>query len=129
MKSNIEGFETFNVAKDFLMVSSTSWTADENFAILFHALKSVDDKLQQSTKCDYGMIYAIITGKGPLKSHYEMMARSMSFERVRILTTWLSSENYPKLLGSKASSCFVISYQYFSTFHCRICQFGHFTSH
>ena len=44
-------------------------------------------------------ILLFITGKGPLKEYYENLIAKQNFEKTRIVTVWLSAENYPKLLG------------------------------
>lgn len=44
----------------------------------------------------------VITGKGPLKAHYQEVfaARNDSWTNVNIETVWLDTEDYPKLVGS-----------------------------
>jgi len=77
-----------------LVVSSTSWTADEDFGILLEALKLYD---VSSCKTK---LHVIITGKGPLKTHYEEIMHSLDLSKVTIETRWLTMEDYPRLLGS-----------------------------
>ncbi|OCK79604.1 glycosyltransferase family 33 protein [Lepidopterella palustris CBS 459.81] len=85
-----------------LLVSSTSWTADEDFSILLDALTGYA-KLATS-KTTLPKILAIITGKGPLKEHYLSKIRALNQEKqllnVIILTAWLSPQDYALLLGS-----------------------------
>ena len=53
-----------------LLVSSTSWTADEDFGLLLEALTTLDAKLAKVTQKPVGdgpHVVAIITGKGPLR--------------------------------------------------------------
>lgn len=49
-------------------------------------------------------IYSFLhsTGKGPLKEHYLSLIAKKKFERVTIKTMWLSTEDYPLLLGKHA---------------------------
>ncbi|EMP26838.1 Chitobiosyldiphosphodolichol beta-mannosyltransferase [Chelonia mydas] len=61
-----------------LLISSTSWTEDEDFSILLKALE----------------------GKGPLKKHYNRLIDKMHFKHIQICTPWLEAEDYPVLLGS-----------------------------
>jgi beta-1,4-mannosyltransferase len=80
-----------------LLVSSTSWTPDEDFSLLLDAL--VKYAAQVATACP---IIAIITGKGPQKSYYQEqvaeLQRSGRLPNIRILTAWLSMEDYARLL-------------------------------
>ena len=76
-----------------LVVSSTSWTADEDFSILLDALHSYDKSNPVRKIC------LLITGKGPMKKHYIQMYKSMNMTNVLIFTAWLPIELYPKILG------------------------------
>lgn len=40
-----------------------------------------------------------ITGKGPLKYHYQKEISKIHWKKVKIVTPWLESEDYPRLLG------------------------------
>ena len=85
-----------------LIISSTSWTPDEDFSILLDALAAYAD----STKSNPHLpkILAIITGKGPQKEHYLEQIRSLNQQNklpnVVLTTAWLTSEDYASLLGS-----------------------------
>ena len=89
-----------------ILLSSTSWTEDEDFSLLLNALIRVNKKLEMNlTKYDRGVFEAnrllcIITGKGPLKEafleKYREVEQSMS--RVSIITPWLEPEDYPLLV-------------------------------
>ncbi|KAI9804198.1 MAG: hypothetical protein M1825_001600 [Sarcosagium campestre] len=85
-----------------LLVSSTSWTADEDFSMLLDALMSYSrETLKPQNKLP--RILAIITGKGPQKSYYlEEISRLQEEDRlsnVTILTAWLDMADYAALLG------------------------------
>jgi len=45
-------------------------------------------------------VLVLITGKGPLKAHYEERISRLALARVAVLTLWLEPEDYPTLLGS-----------------------------
>ncbi|KAJ2988503.1 mannosyltransferase, partial [Globomyces sp. JEL0801] len=80
-----------------LLVSSTSWTEDEDFSILLAALIIYDKKRQfDNTLPD---IYMVITGKGPLKDYYMNQIMKSEMKYVKVFTAWLEPEDYPKLLG------------------------------
>lgn len=102
-----------------LIVSSTSWTSDEDFGILLEAAVMYDrrvaailneddstDKevlwkeMHQGKKYLYPRLLFVITGKGPDKEKYEQKIRKLNLKRVAFRTMWLSAEDYPLLLGS-----------------------------
>ncbi|PVH85925.1 glycosyltransferase family 33 protein [Cadophora sp. DSE1049] len=81
-----------------LLVSSTSWTPDEDFNLLLEALctyAASSDKLPP--------ILAIITGKGPQKQMYldriATLTKDSKLNNVTISTAWLSAEDYATLLA------------------------------
>jgi beta-1,4-mannosyltransferase len=85
-----------------LIVSSTSWTPDEDFSILLDALCAYS--AQATSKPQLPKILAIITGKGPLKEHYLAKVRELNQQNklvnVMIQTAWLTPEDYALLLGA-----------------------------
>jgi beta-1,4-mannosyltransferase len=85
-----------------LIVSSTSWTADEDFSLLLEALSTYS--AQATSKTYLPRILAIITGKGPQKEYYLAKIRKLNQEKkllnVVILTAWLTPEDYALLLAS-----------------------------
>ncbi|GAV64112.1 Glyco_trans_1_4 domain-containing protein, partial [Cephalotus follicularis] len=102
-----------------LVVSSTSWTPDENFGILLEAAVMYDRRVAAILNEDdssnedviwtemsdgkqyiYPRLLFIITGKGPEKEKYEEKIRKLHLKRVAFRTMWLSAEDYPLLLGS-----------------------------
>ena len=109
-KKSANGPATFRTDRPILIVSSTSWTADEDFQLLLNAAQQYDEvsKLENKSgksaagkgKADlYPKLLFVITGKGPLKQYYEEIMSKMALENVAFVTTWLSPEDYPRLLG------------------------------
>ncbi|KAF2007793.1 glycosyltransferase family 33 protein [Amniculicola lignicola CBS 123094] len=100
--------ETAQYAQDLasskwkLLVSSTSWTPDEDFSVLLEALSTYSSQATPTTSLP--KILAIITGKGPLKEHYLSRIRALNQDKkllnVIISTAWLTPEDYALLLGS-----------------------------
>ena len=86
-----------------LVVSSTSWTADEDFSLLLDALCDYSEKAT-STHPYLPEILVIITGKGPQKEYYLQRISDMEqqgkLEMVTITTAWLSLPEYARLLAS-----------------------------
>lgn len=105
-----------------LVVSSTSWTEDEDFGLLLDALARVDRRWAgegkgeetggrrrrsslrgSSSKAAAGagpFLVVAVTGKGPLKAHYEARIRALRLKRVAVCTLWLEAADYPLLVGS-----------------------------
>ncbi|XP_042986376.1 UDP-glycosyltransferase TURAN isoform X2 [Carya illinoinensis] len=102
-----------------LVVSSTSWTPDEDFGLLLEAAVMYDRRvaailneddstneefvwkeISQGKQYLYPRLLFIITGKGPEKEKYEEKIRRLHLKRVAFRTMWLSAEDYPLLLGS-----------------------------
>ncbi|KAI0520736.1 family 33 glycosyltransferase [Xylaria bambusicola] len=90
--------ESILSGKTKLVVSSTSWTPDEDFSLLLDALVTYAQKPSRVP------ILAIITGKGPQKAYYEAeIQRLQKADRlpgIHIQTAWLSISDYAGLLRS-----------------------------
>ena len=88
-----------------VLISSTSWTEDEDFELLLDALLQVEAYLQQSTVTlsGYSRLVVLITGKGPLRCSFEKRVEELTLQGrinqcVAVRTLWLSIEDYPQLL-------------------------------
>lgn len=79
-----------------LVVSSTSWTEDEDFSLLFFALKEYDECDAE----DLPELECVITGKGPLKEYFMKKVKETTWSKVNIVSLWLEPEDYPVLLAS-----------------------------
>lgn len=86
-----------------LVVSSSSWTPDEDFSLLLDALIRYSE-LATSSHPHLPELLAIITGKGPQKEYYLSQITGLEdqnkLEMVTIRTAWLSTEDYASLLGA-----------------------------
>ncbi|KAF8446375.1 glycosyltransferase family 33 protein [Boletus edulis BED1] len=91
-----------------LLVSSTSWTPDEDFTILLDALKLYEKRASEVNRGESSnpgklpRIWMVITGKGPLKAKYmaDVDRLQEEWSYVRCSSLWLEAEDYPLLLGS-----------------------------
>lgn len=96
----------WNDYRPYLLVSSTSWTADEDFGILLRALEMFDEEVcrREEEAGDYGErfcgLVCVVTGKGPEKDMYERRIKRMTLKAVKIETRWLEAADYPILMGS-----------------------------
>ncbi|KAK4955276.1 mannosyltransferase [Elasticomyces elasticus] len=85
-----------------LIVSSTSWTPDEDFSIMLDAL--VRYATIRKREKALPRIWAVITGKGPLQAYYkskiQQYVQEGNLNDTIISTAWLSTADYARLLGS-----------------------------
>ncbi|KAJ7992019.1 hypothetical protein DPEC_G00274240 [Dallia pectoralis] len=89
---------TLTSGRPALLISSTSWTEDEDFSILLEALEEYESFF--TAEASLPSLVCVITGKGPLKDHYKKLIATLTLEHVKICTPWLEAEDYPVLLGS-----------------------------
>ncbi|GJQ70826.1 hypothetical protein Trydic_g752 [Trypoxylus dichotomus] len=83
-----------------LIISSTSWTEDEDFSILLTSLQEYEKHIENGNKRNLPQLICIITGKGPLKEFYSQQIKQKNWKHVKILTPWLEAEMYPLVLAS-----------------------------
>lgn len=89
-----------------IIITSTSYTPDEDIYMLLDAVKQYDDikkKKKNKKSSTLPNLRVIITGKGPmLKEIQTYIAEQLSptLSHVRIYTTWLSTDDYPLVLGT-----------------------------
>ena len=91
---------SWNLNRPALLVSSTSWTEDEDFSILFDALAKYEETVNIRKRARLPRVICVITGKGPLKEYYCNLIARQNWQNVEVVTPWLEPEDYPKLLAS-----------------------------
>lgn len=82
-----------------IVVTSTSYTPDENLSLFLDALELYANS--QAAKNPF--LRVIITGKGPM--YQEMQDRIDKLQpliehKVKIITAWLPQEDYPRIIGT-----------------------------
>ncbi len=80
-----------------VVVTSTSWTADEDFDLLLVALVALDAIIDAGA---LSRVQLLITGKGPLREQYEGRLVDLQLRHVQFATLWLTPDDYCRLLGS-----------------------------
>ncbi|KIM32767.1 glycosyltransferase family 33 protein [Serendipita vermifera MAFF 305830] len=94
-----------------LLITSTSWTPDEDFSMLLEALRIYEAKARacasaglKGKKQVLPKVLMFVTGKGPLRAHYmreiQRIRDEEKWEWVRCMSLWLEPDDYPRLLGS-----------------------------
>jgi beta-1,4-mannosyltransferase len=97
-----QGHRQWRSKRPALVMSCTSWTPDEDFGVLLRALEGLDERWAgegRGNDKDRPFVLVVVTGKGPLKEHYEVQMRALELRRVAVCTMWLEAEDYPRLLG------------------------------
>ncbi|KAI8452079.1 family 33 glycosyltransferase [Phakopsora pachyrhizi] len=96
----------FKPNRPVLLISTTSWTVDEDFHILIDAL-SIYVNRKRSVDKNLPKLLCFITGKGPLKSYYQKQIERRALKEdwrlvgVECHLVWLDDqEDYQRLLGS-----------------------------
>jgi len=99
-----------------ILVSSTSWTPDEDFSVLLDALDIYErratticaENKKTGIKKNLPKLLVIITGKGPLKEKYmnEIAELQKQWTWIRCISLWLEAKDYPILLGKSINTCF-----------------------
>ena len=86
-----------------LLVSSTSWTPDEDFSLLLDALVRYSE-LATSSHPHLPELLVIITGKGPQKEYYlsriAELDKNDKLEMVAVRTYFFTTYDYALLLGA-----------------------------
>ncbi len=95
-----EGVYELRRDRPALLVSSTSWTPDEDFSVLLEALRRFDSRTASGASPTLPTVMVVVTGKGPDKAKYVERMKAARMTRVAVCTAWLEPQDYPVLLGS-----------------------------
>lgn len=88
-----------------LVVSSTSWTPDEDFGILLDALNQYEKRARELSEAadakKLPKLLMVVTGKGPQREEYMKTINRLQadWHWVRCISLWLEAEDYPIFLG------------------------------
>ena len=97
---SVDGAVELRRDRPALLVSSTSWTPDEDFSVLLEALRRFDVRTASGASPSLPLVMVVVTGKGPEKAMYVERMKAARMSRVAICTAWLEPDDYPVLLGS-----------------------------
>jgi beta-1,4-mannosyltransferase len=64
---------------------------------VFSAIKDYEEARDEG--CELPALICVITGKGPLKEHYCHLIKEKTWKHLQVVTPWLETEDYPRLLG------------------------------
>jgi beta-1,4-mannosyltransferase len=85
-------------ARPALAVSPTSWTRDEDLALLFATADLLESRWQTAGPRD-GLVIAV-SGRGPGRQAFDARLARRHHECIRIVTTWLEPDEYPGFIAS-----------------------------
>jgi beta-1,4-mannosyltransferase len=80
-----------------VVVSPTSWTADEDFALLLEALAECEARLAAQPGPP---LLVVLTGTGPLRREYEARLAHLPGARVHAYALWLPADDYAAVLAA-----------------------------
>ena len=84
-----------------LLVSPTSWTADENLDVFLEALQQYDARARADRGANgLPSLAVLITGDGPMKRAFEERVAATPLARVDIQTGWLEPDEYPRAIAA-----------------------------
>lgn len=88
------------------LITSTSWTPDEDFPLLIEALTLYDGRARAAAVTDgpkLPKVVMLVTGKGPLRDKYmdeiNQLEKLGRWTFVRCRSLWLEAADYPIILG------------------------------
>ena len=88
--------------KPITMISSTSWTPDEDFGMLLNCFIKTEEILKSDDKIDINKlkkVIILITGRGPMRDEFMDKVEKAKLEIFDVKSIWLDSDDYPKLLN------------------------------
>lgn len=94
----LPGHDARALDRDAVVVSSTSWTADEDFALLLEAASDYE-RHREADPGGLPGLRLLITGRGPARERFESEFAGLGLRHVRLHTAWLEAADYPLALA------------------------------
>ena len=92
------GVDPSSPTRPGIVITSSSWTLDEDFGPLLEAMERYDAAARaRPTLPD---LLVLMTGDGPRRRHWEERIAALGLARVRTRTLWVLARDYPLLLGA-----------------------------
>lgn len=95
----VNGLPKMKAQRPAILVSSSSWTEDEDFHILVEALDIYQKSIDMDSGSNQPDIVCMLTGKGPLKEYYQNIFIEKNYKNIKVHFVWLEPNDYPILLG------------------------------
>ncbi|KAF8359393.1 algn-1, partial [Pristionchus pacificus] len=98
-RENKSGDVSLREDRPLIVISSTSWTPDEDFSILLDAVAKYDERVKiEKNKLPH--LFLIITGKGPEKAYYMDKINQLDLSHVSFYSPWLEAADYPTAVAT-----------------------------
>ena len=81
-----------------MIITSSSWTIDEDFSLLLEAMSFCDAAIQR--RSDLPSMLFVLTGEGRLRAQWEARVAALALTRVKARCLWVTADDYPRLLGA-----------------------------
>lgn len=94
-----DGTIVYRTNRPALVVSSCSWTIDDDFDTLFKALDRYNGFVE-TREGDLPDVICVITGKGPMKRYFQRIVSEQEWSHVSVVMPWLEIDDYPVMLSS-----------------------------
>ena len=86
--------------RPIVMISSTSWTPDEDFGMLLNGFIKTEEMIRADPQIkDIKKVLFLITGRGPMREEFMAKVSRSNLRIFDVKTIWLDSDDYPKLLS------------------------------
>lgn len=94
-----DGVAALRPDRPALIVSSTSWTVDEDVASLLPALQLYETAWARPSSM-LPRLLVVVTGDGPMRGAFEAAAARLQLRSSSVRTAWLAMDDYRALLGT-----------------------------
>ena len=90
-----------DASRPAIVVTATSWTADEDLPLLIDAARAWEARRLSGGSVDrWPRLRILITGRGPLREAFDAAVARLHLVHVSLHTLWLEPDDYPRLLGA-----------------------------
>jgi len=83
-----------------IIVSPTSWTADEDFDLLLDAVPQIAAAMKGRSSASPPRLLLVVTGDGPLRAGYAEPFHRASTDSIALRSVWLEPDEYVRWLGA-----------------------------
>lgn len=84
-----------------IVLSPTSWTADEDFDLLLDALRDADaavERIPASARC--ARLLVLVSGRGALRERFEQAVAASGLRHLAARTAWFEAAEYPRAVAA-----------------------------
>ena len=88
--------------ESLIVVSPTSWTADEDFDLLLDAARHMETLVQplSPVTSPQRRILVLASGRGALRERFERQLATLALRAITVSTIWMEPDEYPSLVAA-----------------------------